>query len=389
MNILKNKMDQSNQELATSKARNEALNDKLETQRKEIEDLGKKFNTEFENIASRIFDAKTERFTDLNKSNLIAILEPLGKNIDEFKKQVNEVYNTESNARFSLTEKVKELAQLNQIISEETKNLTKALKGEAKTQGRWGEMILESILEKSGLIKNEQYFMEHELMDKNGVALRSDSEGKKMRPDAVVKYPDGKDVIIDSKVSLNAFIRSLEATDNQEKKKELDAHVEAIRNHVLSLSKKGYDDSHSALDFVIMFIPSEAAYMAAIQTDINLWNFACEKRIVLLSPANLIVSLKLIYDLWKQEQQNKNAKEIAERGGKLYDKFVGFVENLKEVGSFIEKAQGKYEEAYKQLRTGNDNLVTQATKLRNLGLKTKKDLPQELLNESTVDELPL
>jgi DNA recombination protein RmuC len=226
--------------------------------------------------------------------------------------------------------------------------------------------------------------MEHQLLDESGNPLRSDEEGKKMRPDAVIKYPDNRSVIIDSKVSLNAFTRYLEATDAVEQKKELEAHVAAIKTHIVALSSKGYDDYNKALDFVMMFIPSEPAYIAALQGDPDLWNFAYDKRILLLNPTNLITSLKLIVDLWKRESQNQNAIEIAERGAKLYDKFVGFVTNLQGVGESIMKAQGKYDEAFKQLSTGNDNLVLQATKLKNLGLKPKKDLPKDL--ESSVEQ---
>lgn len=384
----KKELSDTNQALATSKATNEALNEKLQTQKDEIEALGKKFNTEFENIANKILDTKTEKFTELNKNNLKTILEPLGKNITEFKTKVEEVYDKESKERFSLGEKVKELAQLNKVISEEAHNLTKALKGEAKTQGRWGEMILESILEKSGLVKDREYFMEHELLDANGNPLKSDSEGKKMRPDAVIKYPDNRSVIIDSKVSLNAFTRLIASTDAEEQKQELAAHVAAVKSHIVALSAKGYDDYDKALDFVMMFVPSEPAYIAALQGDPDLWNFAYDKRILLLSPTNLITSLKLIVDLWKREYQNQNALEIAERGAKLYDKFVGFVANLEDVGEYLDKAQGKYTEAYKQLSTGNDNLVLQATKLKALGLKTKKELPKEIVNTAFGNELP-
>lgn len=389
MEILKNELKtlkveygDAARELAKEKANNSSLNEKLHTQKKEMEELGRKFNTEFENIANRILEIKSERFTELNKTQLKSILEPLGKNIDDFKRQVDEVYKSESKERFSLGEKVKELARLNQQISEEARNLTRALKGEAKTQGRWGEMILESILEKSGLVKDREYFMEHELKDEKGKPIRSESEGKKMRPDAVVKYPDNRSVIIDAKVSLNAFTRFVEATDAEEQKRELEAHVSAVKAHIVALSNKGYDDYNKALDFVMMFIPSEPAYAAALQGDSEIWNFAYDKRILLLSPTNLITSLKLIVDLWKREYQNQNALEIAERGGKLYDKFVGFIHNLEGVGDNLKRAQQKYDEAYKQLSTGNDNLVLQATRLKSLGVKTKKELSTGLENVS-------
>jgi len=387
LSTVNNELSETKQALANAKAKNDSLNEKLETQKDEIEALGNKFNIEFENIANKILETKSAKFTDLNQKNLTSILEPLGVNIKEFKTKIEEVYDKESKERFSLGEKVKELAQLNKIISEEAHNLTKALKGEAKTQGRWGEMILESILEKSGLVKDREYFMEHELLDANGKALRSDSEGKKMRPDAVIKYPDNRSVIIDSKVSLNAFTRLIASADAEEQKQELLAHISAVKSHIVALSTKGYDDYDKALDFVMMFVPSEPAYIAALQGDPDLWNFAYDKRILLLSPTNLITSLKLIVDLWKREYQNQNALEIAERGAKLYDKFVGFVANLEGVGEHLDKAQDKYSEAYKQLSTGNDNLVLQATKLKALGLKTKKELPKEIVNTAYGNEL--
>jgi DNA recombination protein RmuC len=384
---LKQELAAASQQLATQMANNEALREKLNTQKEEMEALNKKFNTEFENIANRILDTKTEKFTELNKANLNLILEPLGKNITEFKTKVEEVYQKESEQRFSLGERVKELAELNRKISEEAHNLTRALKSESKTQGGWGEMILENILERSGLVKGREYFMEHQLHDEQGNPLRSDSEDKKMRPDAVIKYPDNRHVIIDSKVSLNAFVRCVEATDEATRMQELNEHVAAIKRHIIALSAKGYDDYSKTLDFVMLFIPSEPAYIAALQANPDLWNFAYDKRILLLSPTNLITSLKLIADLWKREYQNLNANEIAERGAKLYDKFVGFVANLQDVGDHLQKAQNKYGEAYKQLSTGNDNLVTQATKLKELGLKTKRNLPEKLDNSVDSNKL--
>lgn len=381
-------MTDNAQKLATERATKEALKEKLETQKKEIEELGKKFNVEFENIANRILETKTEKFTELNKKNLDAILSPLGKNIEEFKKTVNETYDKEAKERFSLGEKVKELASLNLQISEEARNLTRALKGESKTQGCWGEMILETILEKSGLRRDEEYFMEHQLVDEHGNALRSDAEGKKMRPDAVIKYPDNRSVIIDAKVSLNAFTRYMDCTDNEARKKALSEHVTAVRNHINELNIRGYDDYNKALDFVMMFIPSEPAYIAALQGDPELWNYAYEKRILLLNPTNLITSLKLIVDLWKREYQNRNAQQIAERGAKLYDKFAGFIANLQEIGKHLDKAKDAYTDSLSQLSNGKDNLVLQATKLRMLGIKNKKELPEDMVRSAAANELP-
>jgi DNA recombination protein RmuC len=376
-----------NKHLATAQANNVALQEKLSTQKTEIEKLGEKFNTEFENIASKILKSNTISFSELNESKIKELLNPLGENIKEFKTKVQEVYDKEAKERFSLGEKVKELAEKSDQISKDAINLTNALKGEAKTQGNWGEMILESILEKSGLRKDEEYFMEHQLNDENGKPLRSDSEGKKMRPDAVIKYPDNRNVIIDSKVSLNAFSRFIAATDVKEQKKELEAHISAIKNHIITLSTKGYDDYDKALDFVMMFIPSEPAYIAAMQGDSNLWNYAYDKRILLMNPTNLITSLKLIVDLWKREYQNQNAIEIASRGAKLFDKFTGFVENLEKVGKHLDNAKTSYDNAHSQLKTGNDNLVLQANKLKELGVKNKKELSKNLVQEAQTNIL--
>ena len=375
LNVLNASLQKENVQLH---ANIKSYQEKLEHQKGELDKIGDKFTSEFKVLANKIFDEKNEKFSRQSQESLKLILDPLGEKIKDFRTKVEETYDKEAKERFSLAEQVKQMAELNKVISEEAKNLTQALKGEAKTQGNWGEMILESILEKSGLRKDEEYFMEHQLTDEQGKPLRSESENKKMRPDAVIKYPDNRNVIIDSKVSLNAFSRYLSASNKEEQDKELQQHVGAIKNHIVALSTKGYDDYDKALDFVMMFVPSEPAYIAAMQGDSNLWNFAYEKRILLMNPTNLITSLKLIVDLWKREYQNQNAIEIASRGAKLYDKFVGFVSNLEGVGDYLGKAQTKYEDAYKQLTTGNDNLVLQATKLKDLGLKTKKDLPIEL-----------
>jgi DNA recombination protein RmuC len=363
---------------------NKNLQKSLETQKEEITKIQEESRLQFENLANKILEEKTEKFTTLNQTQLKTILEPFQERIVELKNRVNEAYEKENKERFSLAEKVKELAELNQQISDDAKKLTRALKGESKTQGNWGEMILESILEKSGLVKGREYFLEHELRDEDNKALFSEFSGKKMRPDAVIKYPDERNVIIDSKVSLTAFTELVDETDQDIYLIKLNQHLSSIKNHIIQLSQKAYDDYGKSLDFVMMFIPSEPAYIAAMQADQNLWNYAYERRILLLNPSNLITSLKLIADLWKREYQNKNSLEIADRGAKLYDKFVGFVENLEKLGRNLDQAKNVYNDAYKQLSTGNDNLVIQTQKLKSLGIKNKKDIPQSLIDNSQI-----
>lgn len=357
------------------------LHENLNYQKEEFLKLQETTRLQFEKTANQILEEKSEKFSQLNQNQLKLILEPFQEKINELKNTVNETYDKESKERFSLGEKVRELKDLNQQISEDAKKLTRALKGESKTQGNWGEMILESILEKSGLRKNQEYFMEHELRDENNKAIFSEFSGKKMRPDAVVKYPDNRNVIIDSKVSLTAFVEMTDETDPEIFVIKQNQHLQSVKNHILQLSQKAYDDFDKSLDFVMMFVPSEAAYMTALQTDPNLWNFAYDKRILLLSPTNLITSLKLVQDLWKREHQNRNAMEIADRGAKLYDKFVGFVDNLERIGKNIDQAKNSYNDAFKQLSSGNDNLITQTQKLKSLGIKNKKNLPQGLIEE--------
>lgn len=367
-------------------AKNEGLQNSLDTQKEEIVKIQEDSKLQFENLANKILEEKTEKFTTLNQNNLKNILEPFQEKIADLKNKVNEAYEKENKERFSLAEKVKELAELNQQISDDAKKLTRALKGESKTQGNWGEMILESILEKSGLVKGREYFLEHELRDEDNNALFSEFSGKKMRPDAVIKYPDERNVIIDSKVSLTAFTELVDETDPDVYAIKLSQHLGSIKNHISQLSQKAYDDYDKSMDFVMMFIPSEPAYIAAMQADQNLWNYAYERRILLLNPSNLITSLKLIADLWKREYQNRNSMEIAERGAKLYDKFVGFVDNLEKVGKNLDQAKNVFNDAYKQLHTGNDNLVSQTQKLKSLGIKNKKDLPQSLIDNGNFIE---
>lgn len=375
--LIENLRDEK-QDLFAKNAELTAINASLEKsliqQKIDLEKIRTQASSEFQNIANKILEEKSEKFTTLNQNNLKTILEPFAEKLGELRQKVNETYDKESKERFSLSERVKELALLNQQISDDAKKLTRALKGDNKTQGNWGEMILESILEKSGLAKGREYFLEYQLHDENNNALYSEYSGKKMRPDAVVKYPDERNIIIDSKVSLTAFTELVDETDPENYQIKLNHHLNSIKNHIKQLSDKAYDDYDKSLDFVMLFIPSESAYIAAMQADPHLWNFAYEKRILLLNPSNLITSLKLVSDLWKREYQNKNAMEIADRGAKLYDKFVGFIENLEKLGKNIDQAQSSYHEAFKQLSTGKDNLISQTQKLKNLGIKNKKKL---------------
>ena len=370
-----------NRQTAVLDANNKALTEKLENQKKEIEEMGKKFNLEFENIANRILDDKTLKFTKQNKENLETILKPLGENISSFKQKVEEVYDKESKERFSLGKEVGKLVELNQKISEEANNLTNALKGNSKTQGDWGQMILENILEKSGLVKDREYFVQEFLKDKDGNILKNE-EGKKMQPDVIIAYPDNRKVLIDSKVSLTAYSRHASSDDPEIQQQSLLDHMRSVRTHVDELSSKNYQDYAESLDFVMMFIPNEPAYLLALKNDPEIWNYAYQKRILLISPTNLIAALKLIVDLWKREYQNQNAIAIAERGAALYEKFVGFVENLTAIGGQLEKTQKTYDAALSQLSEGRGNLIGQAEKLRDLGVKTKKNLPPSIVDEA-------
>lgn len=362
-------------------AEKEILSSKLKTQHEDFQKLQEQSKLQFENLANKILEEKSEKFSLNNTQQLKQILEPFQENINDFKKQVSEVYEKENKERFSLAEKVKELASLNQQISDDAKKLTRALKGDSKTQGNWGEMILERILEKSGLTKGREYFLEYQLTNEDDNPLYSQFSGKKMRPDAVVKYPDDRHVIIDSKVSLTHFSEISDENDQETHEILLYKHLNSIKNHINELSSKAYDDYQNSLDFVMMFIPNEAAYIAAMQLDSNLWNYAYDKRILLLNPSNLITSLKLVSELWKRENQNKNALEIASRGAKLYDKFVTFTEHLERIGKNIDQAKTSYDDAFKTLTSGKDNLVLQTEKMKNLGIKNKKELPNSWLEE--------
>jgi DNA recombination protein RmuC len=359
---------------------NKYLKEMLDKQKTEVEEIGKKFSTEFKLLAENILEDKSKRFTEINQNNIEQLLKPLGENIQLFHKKVEEVYDRESKERFSLGKEVEKLVVLNQKISEEASNLTNALKGQVKQQGNWGEMILESILERSGLTKDREYFVQESYKDE---------EGRRFQPDVIIHYPDNRKVVIDSKVSLVAYERYCSSENSDEQKKELAAHVRSIRSHIDMLSSKGYQDLVGSLDFVTMFLPIEPAFILAMQADPEIWNYAYSRGVLLLSPTNLIAALRLIHNLWQREYQNRHALEIAERGGQLYDKFVGFVESLTAVGDNLARSQKSYDQAVNQLSSGKGNLLSQAQKIKDLGAKAKKSLPSSLLEDEDEQTIQL
>jgi DNA recombination protein RmuC len=371
--LLKNEQLGYVREIAGLKVILQSKEEQFRVQQEELVNTRNRLNKDFQLLANQILEEKSSRFTDVNRLNMEAILKPLNEKLAEFKSKVEETYDKESKQRFSLEERIKELVALNNRISEDANNLTKALKGSSKIQGNWGEMILESILEKSGLKRGTEYFTQEFITDEKGERIQNNRH-KYMQPDVIVVYPGGRKIIIDSKVSLTAYVKYVEADEDKDKLIAEKEHIISVRQHIDELSNKAYQDYIESLDFVMMFIPNEPAYILAMQLDSALWDYAYRKRILLINPTNLVASLKVVADLWKRESQSRNAREIARRGAILYEKFVRFVETLQEVGKNIEKTQGSYNKAFSQLKEGNGNLIRQAEMLKELGVKSPKEL---------------
>jgi len=343
-----------------------------------LENAKEKLSTEFKNIANEIFESKQKVFSERSREQLDGLLKPLSERIKDFEKKVEETYDKESKERFSLAKEVKNLQQLNTRISEDAINLTNALKGQSKTQGTWGEIVLERVLERSGLVKGREYEIQ--------ISLKNE-DGRRLQPDVIVHLPEGKDVIIDSKVSLTAYERYCSLDDEEERSKELNLHIQSLRSHIKGLGDKDYQklESVRTLDFVLLFIPIEAAFSLAIQHDSDLFGEAFDKNIVLVAPSTLLATLRTIQNIWRYEQQNRNAQTIATTAGRLYDKFVNFVQDVEEIGARIESTQKAYDKAHNKLVSGRGNLINRAEGMRELGAKVSKSLPQHLVGVDDSD----
>ena len=377
---LRKDLNDSNITIAKAREAFRSQEEKYTTLKSELENINKKYTIEFENIANKILDEKSQKFTDQNKSNLEIILNPLKEKIKDFESKVDKAYKTESDERITLKTEIKNLIDLNKQISEDANNLANALKGENKTQGNWGELILEKVLERSGLVKDQEYRLQFST---------NNDEGKRIQPDAVIMLPDNKHIIVDSKVSLVAYEAYVNSTDAEGRDAFIKEHLSSVRNHVKLLSDKNYQSStdFNTPDFVLLFIPIESSFSIAVQADQELFNFAWDRKIVIVSPSTLLATLRTIASVWKQERQTKNAIEIAKQSGALYDKFVGFIEDMDKIGKSIDTSKTAYESAINKLHKGSGNLVKRAQDIEKLGAKTTKQISTKFIENDTPSQL--
>ena len=383
LQIEKQKVQAEKEEFAILLAKKENDFDNLlernKEQKQEVNELQEKFTKEFENLANKILEEKTKKFTEQNKENLKNILSPLQDKIQHFEKKVEDTHKESIDYHAALRQQIVSLSEMNAQMSKETINLTKALKGDSKMQGNWGELVLERVLEKSGLEKGREYEVQQ--------AFTSE-EGTKILPDVIINLPDGKKMVVDSKVSLTAYERYVNEEDDVQQNIYLKEHVNSVKRHVEQLSDKRYQDIYQmeSPDFVLLFIPIEPAFALALQEDLNLYNKAFEKNIVIVTPSTLLATLRTIDSMWTNQKQQENAIEIARQAGALYDKFEGFVSDLIKIGKKMDEAKVEYSSAMNKLTEGKGNLVTSAEKLKKMGAKAKKALPEAILKRAENDD---
>lgn len=354
-------------------AERRSIDDKVRSQ----QDMEKSLREEFRNLAGDVLGEQSRRFKQENQESIDVILKPFKDNIREFRERVESIYSRQTEQSGELKSELKRLMELNAQITTETTNLTNALKGNSKVQGDWGEVILETILDNSNLIRGLHYQTQHNIKDE---------QGNNLRPDVVLNLPNNKQVIIDSKVSLTAYVNSSKADTEVERKAALAAHIASMRQHIKELSSKRYQQLVQSPDFVIMFVPNEPAFLQALQEDHTIWNDAYEKKVIISSPTNLFALLKIVDDLWRRDDQSKNQENIIKYGVALYEQLVAFTTALEGVGAGIDQARAKYDEAYKRLFTGNNNIVRTGERLRKLGLPTTRRQSQRLLDECDMAE---
>lgn len=362
-------------DLATSEQMVENYSQRLRTRETELREMQDNLRMEFENLANRLLEEKSKRFTEQNQTNLGQLVRPLQERLAQFETTLNALRVEDAKARTSLTEQIRMLADLNSQMSDDARNLTRALKGDNKTQGNWGEMVLEKILEKSGLTKNREYVTQ--------MSLFSETHDRKRMPDVVIHLPEGRHIIVDSKMSLVAYERYVASEDNIERNRWAQEHLLSVKTHVKQLSEKNYPalNNIQSPDFVLMFVPLEPAFALSLQTENELFVQALERNVIIVSPTTLLATLRTINSMWRQEHQNRNAQLIAEYGGHLYDKFCNFIADMEEISAKLSMAQRSHEAAMNKLAVGKGNLVSRAEKLKQLGAKASKQIPTKLIAE--------